>query len=140
MLIFPAPHFLRYHLCDSMLSTVHCVYDYKMAGQPRSQHWEVLESRIMDVWQAGKKLGWVSSLIMRSVAFLGMIFSLDCAWRRNRRDLVIVVFCSRRHWGLHLALCLPRPVAVHLFIFLMIPFTDNLNKHLKTSALEIQCL
>lgn len=69
LLVFPAPHFLLYHLCVSMLSTVHCVYKYKMAGQPRSEHWEVLESRIMDVWQAGKKLGWVCSLIMRSFAF-----------------------------------------------------------------------
>jgi hypothetical protein len=74
----------------------------------------------MDVWQAGKKVGWICSRIMRSLAFdLGMIFSLDCAWSCNRRELVIVVFCSLAS-GVASGVCLPRPVAlsVHLFEYL----------------------
>ena len=58
---------------------------------------------------------------MRSLAFdLGTIFSLECAWSRHRRDLVIVVFCSRRHVEVASGACLPRPVAlsVHLFGYL----------------------
>jgi hypothetical protein len=58
----------------------------------------------MDVWQAGKKFGWICSLIMRFFAFFGN--DLQSGLRigsRNRRDIVIVAFCSRRHLGLHLA-------------------------------------
>jgi len=57
----------------SLLSMVHCVYDYKMDGATPDKHWEVLESRIMDVWQAGKKVGWIHSLIW-GFAFLGYDF------------------------------------------------------------------
>ena len=55
---------------------------------------------------------------MRSFAFgLGMIFSLECAWSRNRRDLVIVVFYFSEAFGVASGVCIPRPVAlsVHLF-------------------------
>jgi hypothetical protein len=50
-----------------------------MDGATPDKHWEVLESRIMDVWQAGKKLV-DSQSDMGCFAFLGMTFSLDCAY------------------------------------------------------------
>jgi len=62
-----------------LLSAVIACMIIRWTGQPRSEHWEVLESRIMDVWQAGKS--WLDLQFDNEVlfAFLGMIFSLDCA-------------------------------------------------------------
>lgn len=104
-----------------LLCAVLCVYDYKMDGATRAlgglriTHYGRLAGR--------KKVGWICSLIMRSLlAFLGMIFSLDCAYgSRNRRDIVIVAhFVLGGIWELHLAFVFLAQVAlsVHLFGYL----------------------
>jgi len=63
-----------------MLSTVHCVYDYKMDGATPVKHLGGL--RITHYGRlAGREKSWLDlQFDMGFLHFLGMTFSLDCAY------------------------------------------------------------
>jgi hypothetical protein len=141
LLIFPAR--ISYDTTSAFLCFPRCIacMIIRWTGQPLVRALGGLRITHYGSFAGREKVGWICSLIMRFFAFSGMIFSRDCAWSRNRRDIVIVAFCSRRHLGLHLAFVF---LAQLLFRFIssdtsMIPF-NNSNKHLKNFKPYESCL
>jgi hypothetical protein len=123
-----------------LLSAVHCVYDIRWTGQPRA----LGGLRITHYGRLAGRKSWLDLQFDNEVlcAFLGMIFGFELRrWNRNRRDIVIVAFCSRRYIGLHLAFVF---LAQLLFRFIfsdtsMIPCPDTpiiLNKNKKFNPLN----